>query len=146
MCWSSKRHRFLRIPQVIYHLCITDTRNHPKNHTHNKQTKQKYQKYMILPFDRLNFKDCYWSKIWVLARLFLSFFIRYFLHLHFFFKYIFLDIFFIYISNVIPIVPYTLPLPCSPTHTLLIPGPGIPLYWGIESSQDQGPLLPMMAD
>ena len=32
--------------------------------------------------------------------------------------------------------------PCSPTHPLLLPGPGIPLYWGIESSQDQGPLFP----
>jgi hypothetical protein len=42
-----------------------------------------------------------------------------------------LDIFFIYISNAIPKVPYTLPLPCSPAHLLLLPGPGIPLYWGI---------------
>jgi hypothetical protein len=29
-----------------------------------------------------------------------------------------LDIFFIYISNAIPKVPYTLPPPCSPTHSL----------------------------
>jgi hypothetical protein len=42
-----------------------------------------------------------------------------------------LDIFFIYISNAIPKAPYTLLLPCSPTHPLLLPGPGIPLYWGI---------------
>jgi hypothetical protein len=42
-----------------------------------------------------------------------------------------LDIFFIYISNVILEVPYTLPPPCSPTHPLLLFGPGIPLYWGI---------------
>jgi hypothetical protein len=42
-----------------------------------------------------------------------------------------LDIFFIYISNAIPKVPYTLPLPCSPTHPLLLLGLGIPLYWGI---------------
>jgi hypothetical protein len=27
--------------------------------------------------------------------------------------------------------PYTLPLPCSPTHPLPLLGPGIPLYWGI---------------
>jgi hypothetical protein len=48
------------------------------------------------------------------------------------FSFIFLlDIFFIYISNAIPIVPYTLPLPCSPTHPLPLLGPGIPLYWGI---------------
>jgi hypothetical protein len=46
-------------------------------------------------------------------------------------KYILLDIFSIYISNVILKVPYILPLPCSPTHPLLLPGPGIPLYWGI---------------
>jgi hypothetical protein len=60
-----------------------------------------------------------------------------------------LDVFFIYISNVIPfpgfpsentISPPT--SPCSPTHPLLLPGPGIPLHWGIEPSQDQGhPLL-----
>jgi hypothetical protein len=34
-----------------------------------------------------------------------------------------LDIFFIYISNAIPKVPYTLPLPCSPTHSLPLLGP-----------------------
>jgi hypothetical protein len=43
----------------------------------------------------------------------------------------FFIIFFIYISNAIPKVPYTLPLPCSPTHPLPLLGPGIPLYWGI---------------
>jgi hypothetical protein len=42
-----------------------------------------------------------------------------------------LDIFFIYISNAIPKVPYTLLPPCSPTHPLPLLGPGIPLYWGI---------------
>jgi hypothetical protein len=42
-----------------------------------------------------------------------------------------LDIFFIYISNAILQGPYNLPVPCSPTHPLLLPGPGIPLYWGI---------------
>jgi hypothetical protein len=42
--------------------------------------------------------------------------------------YFLLDIFFIYISNAIPKVPYTLPLPCSPTHPLPLPGHGIPLY------------------
>jgi hypothetical protein len=53
-----------------------------------------------------------------------------------------LAIFFIYISNVIPfpsflsknpISPH--PCPCSPTHPLPFPGPGILLYWGIEPSQ-----------
>jgi hypothetical protein len=33
-------------------------------------------------------------------------------------------------------VPYILPLPCCPTHPLPLPGSGIPLYWGILSSQD----------
>jgi hypothetical protein len=36
-----------------------------------------------------------------------------------------LDIFFIYISYAIPQTPYNLPLPCSLTHLLLLPG--IPL-------------------
>jgi hypothetical protein len=46
-----------------------------------------------------------------------------------FFSSIFLlDIFFIYISNAIPKVPYTPPPPCSPTHPLPLLGPGIPLY------------------
>jgi hypothetical protein len=64
----------------------------------------------------------------------------------FFQKQFLIDIFFIYISNGIPKFSYTLPPPCSPTHPLQLPGPGIPLYWGIWSSQDQGPLLPLMAD
>jgi hypothetical protein len=80
------------------------------------------------------------------------------IHIHektYFFIFIFytflLDIFFIYISNVIlfPGFPSENPLSpplsaCSPTHPLLLPGPDIPLYWGIEPSQDQGPLLPLM--
>jgi hypothetical protein len=69
--------------------------------------------------------------LWV----FVYFFIRYFPHLHFKCYPPFL------VSS--PKVPYTLPLPCSPTHPLWLPGPGIPLYWGIWSSQDQGPLLPL---
>jgi hypothetical protein len=44
-------------------------------------------------------------------------------------------------------IPYCLPPPpAPPTHPLLLPGPGIPLYWGIESLQDQGPLLSLMAE
>jgi hypothetical protein len=43
----------------------------------------------------------------------------------------FLDILFIYISNAILKVPYTLSPPCSPTHSLPLLGPGVPLYWGI---------------
>jgi hypothetical protein len=49
---------------------------------------------------------------------------------HFFFNFL-LDIFFIYISNAIPKVPYNLPLPCSSTNSLALLGPGVPLYWGI---------------
>jgi hypothetical protein len=65
----------------------------------------------------------------------------------------------IYTSNVIPSpgLPSGNPLfhplsPCfyedppPPTHPLLPPHPGIPLYWGIKPQQDQGPLLPLMSD
>jgi hypothetical protein len=31
-----------------------------------------------------------------------------------------------------------------PIHPLPPSSPGIPLHWGIESSQAQGPLLPLM--
>ena len=64
-----------------------------------------------------------------------------------------LDIFFIYISNVIPVPAFTSenplspPLsPCSPTHPLLLHCPGIPLHCGIKSSQGQGPLLPLISN
>jgi hypothetical protein len=77
----------------------------------------------------------------------------------FWFCFIFkLDIFFIYIPNVIPFPlpptpPITSPCPCfyegAPplTHPLLPPPfpPCIPLHWGIEPSQDQGPLLRLFA-
>jgi hypothetical protein len=43
-----------------------------------------------------------------------------------YFLYFLLDIFSIYISNAIPKVPYTLPLPSYPTHPLQLLGPGIP--------------------
>jgi hypothetical protein len=63
-----------------------------------------------------------------------------------------LDISFIYISNFIPFPhfpsktpPISYPSPCSPTHQLPLLCPGIPLYWGIEHSQDQGPLLSLMS-
>ena len=64
-----------------------------------------------------------------------------------------LDIFFIYISIAIPFpdspsenpLPLHLfPSPFSPTHPLPLSGFGIPLYWGIEPSQDQGSLFPLM--
>ena len=37
------------------------------------------------------------------------------------------------------------PSPCSLTCPLLLPYPGIPLHWGREASQDQGPLLSLMS-
>jgi hypothetical protein len=48
-----------------------------------------------------------------------------------FLNFILLDIFFIYTLNAISNASYTLAMPYSPTHPLLLPGPGIPLYWGI---------------
>jgi hypothetical protein len=57
--------------------------------------------------------------------------------LHHYLNVILLNIFFIYISNVIPFPSflskstYTFPLPYSPTQPFLLPGPGIPLYCGI---------------
>jgi hypothetical protein len=64
-----------------------------------------------------------------------------------------LDIFSIYISNVIPF-PYfpsespllPNPSPCSLTYPLRLPCPGIPLQWGIKPSQDQGPVFPLMSN
>jgi hypothetical protein len=40
-----------------------------------------------------------------------------------------------------PKIPYRPSSPCSPTHPLLLLGPGTPLYGGIKPSQDQGLLL-----
>jgi hypothetical protein len=66
---------------------------------------------------------------------------------------ILLDVFFIYILNVIPFpgFPYKkllspTPYPCPPTHPLLLPGLGIPLQCDINPSQDQRPLLPLMTN
>jgi hypothetical protein len=70
--------------------------------------------------------------------------------------FLYLDILFIYISNVIPFPGFhsrNLYHPSSPwffesapsaTHSLPLPCPGIPLHWGIEPSQDQGTLLTLM--
>ena len=38
------------------------------------------------------------------------------------------------------------PITPPPVHPLPPPYSGIPIYWGIEPSQDQGPLLPLMPD
>jgi hypothetical protein len=55
-----------------------------------------------------------------------------------------LDIFFIYISNAIPKPPYTLPLPCSPTHPLL--ALAFPCTGAYKVCNTKGPLFPVMAD
>ena len=63
-----------------------------------------------------------------------------------------LDIFFIYISNVIPFPgvpsenPLSPPVPLLPNPPTPIPGTGSPLHWGIEPLQDLGPLLPLMTN
>ena len=68
------------------------------------------------------------------------------------FPFLLLDIFFMYISNVIPVPgfhpenPLSSPTPFSPTQPLLLPRHGIRLYWGIEPLQDQAPLLSLMSD
>jgi hypothetical protein len=63
--------------------------------------------------------------------------------LFFSFLKILLDIFFIYISNAIPKVPYTLPPTCSPTHPLL--GPGVPCTGAYKVCKTNGPLFSLMA-
>jgi hypothetical protein len=73
----------------------------------------------------------------------------------YFFKYnFFLDIFFIYISNVIPFSSFPsenpsssspLPVPQT-THFCFLALAFYALYWGIKPSQDQGSLLPLMTN
>ena len=67
-------------------------------------------------------------------------------------------IFYLFIFHVIPFpgfhlwkppIPSSLPVllyRCSHTHRLLPPHLDIPLHWGMEPSQDQGPLLSLMPD
>jgi hypothetical protein len=90
----------------------------------------------------------------------ISFFFLFFSFIFFGGVLLLLDIFFIYISNVIyPLsrsptpseILYPIPVPlllwgCSPVHPLPPPHPLIHLHWGIEPSQDQGPLIPLMPD
>jgi hypothetical protein len=44
-----------------------------------------------------------------------------------------------------PTTPILSPSPCLLTYLLPITCPGIPLHWGTEPSQDQGPLLSLMS-
>ena len=64
----------------------------------------------------------------------------------FFLIYFLLDIFFIYISNVFPKVPYTLFPPCSPTHPLPLLGLAFPCTGAYKVCNTKGSLLPVMAD
>jgi hypothetical protein len=64
-----------------------------------------------------------------------------------FFNYIFSLFTFQTLSYFLVSPPKTLyRLPCSQTHPLLLLDHGIPLYWGIEPSQDKGSLLPLMTN
>jgi hypothetical protein len=74
---------------------------------------------------------------------FFSFFIRYFLYLHF---KCYSPSWFLFQNPPTPSSLSPPPSPCSPANPLPLPGLGIPLYWGLEPSQDQEPLLPLMTD
>jgi hypothetical protein len=70
----------------------------------------------------------------------------------FFFSFSVLLVIFIYISYIVPLPGFPSENPLSypfPLHLLTnppTPSPGIPLHWGIMWSQDQGPLLSLMAE
>ena len=55
-----------------------------------------------------------------------------------------LDIFFTYISNAIQKVPYTLPLPCSLTHPLLLLALVFPRTEAYKVCNTKGPLFPVI--
>jgi hypothetical protein len=63
-----------------------------------------------------------------------------------------LVILFIYMSNVIPLpsFPFAIPLPIPSVSMRVLPHllplllPSVPLWWGIDASQDQGHILPLM--
>jgi hypothetical protein len=62
--------------------------------------------------------------------------------------YFLLDIFFIYILNAIPKVPYILPLPCTaplPTHSRFL-ALAFPCTGAYKVCNTKGPLFPVMAD
>jgi hypothetical protein len=57
----------------------------------------------------------------------------------------FIRFFKIYISNAISKVPYTLPLPCSPTHSHFL-ALAFPCTEAYKVCKTKGPLFPMMAN
>ena len=73
---------------------------------------------------------------WILSRT--LFLIRYFIYLHF-------KRYYPLSSFLFRKPPSHPPFPCSPTHPLPFPCPGIPLPWSIEPSQDEGPLLLLLS-
>jgi hypothetical protein len=82
-------------------MCVTHTHTHTHTHTQSKIKKITFVKEKSGPL--------------YLLKYFTSFNVP----LNSFFFNFLLDIFFIYISNAILKVPYTFPLPCSPTHPSL---------------------------
>ena len=75
------------------------------------------------------------------------------LRYYYFSFFLLLDIYFIYISNAVPFPDFPSekpsippPSPCSPNQPHLLPGPGIPLNWGIDPLEDQGSLLLFMTN
>jgi hypothetical protein len=78
-------------------------------------------------------------------------FFKRFIYFYYWVIYIFLlDIFFIYISNAIPKVPYTLSLPpprpaLPPTHSHFL-ALAFPCTGAYKVCKTKGPLFPMMAD
>jgi hypothetical protein len=68
-----------------------------------------------------------------------EFFLPFFSCLFFFSSNYVLDIYFIYISNAIPKVPYILPQPRSPTHPLPLLGPGVsPVLEHVKFARPRG--------
>jgi hypothetical protein len=77
---------------------------------------------------------------------FTFFFVGYFLYLHF--KYYFIPCS-PPLETPYPILPFPVSMKMlthPPTHPLPPAHPHIPLHWGTEPSQYQGPLLPLMAN
>jgi hypothetical protein len=75
---------------------------------------------------------------------FVFYFIGYFLYL--LFKYFPLSRYTLQKPSIPILSPFCLYVGAPPTHPLLSSGPGIPLHWGMEQSQAQRPLLPLMSN
>jgi hypothetical protein len=86
------------------------------------------------------------SPMWIIALLYYYYYYYYYYWIFSLFTFQVLSPF--QVPTAKPTIPSSFPcfyedvLP--PTYPLLPPYPWIPLHWGIEPSQDQGPLLPLM--